>query len=189
MPLILQLYNPKSMVDAGCAEGTWLNIAINSGVVNVMGYDSNWVRDSKAADLMAIHPDLFYELDFEKPYADLQKADVALCLEVAEHLSETAGANLIKKLCRSAPIVVFSAAIPGQGGVGHINEQWQSYWAQLFAVCNYWPHDELRQLIWTDVRVQPYYQQNILTFNQDPVPRTRVLDVVHPRFYDYKRGR
>jgi hypothetical protein len=58
--------------------------------------------------------------------------DLAYCLEVAEHLDPMLGARLVEFLAATAPIVVFTAAPPGQGGAGHVNEQPRDYWVALF---------------------------------------------------------
>jgi glycosyltransferase involved in cell wall biosynthesis len=59
--------------------------------------------------------------------------DLAYCFEVAEHMSPELGDRLVDYLARSAPIVIFTAARPGQGGYGHINEQPAEYWITRFA--------------------------------------------------------
>jgi SAM-dependent methyltransferase len=58
--------------------------------------------------------------------------EVAYCLEVAEHLPAPFGPALVATLVAAAPVVVFSAAAPGQGGLGHINEQPPEYWIAAF---------------------------------------------------------
>jgi SAM-dependent methyltransferase len=68
------------------------------------------------------------------PPADVGAAfDLAYCFEVAEHLPPDLGDRLVQYVASQAPLVVFTAAHPGQGGTGHINEQPQSYWIERFA--------------------------------------------------------
>ena len=93
-----------------------------------------------------------------------ETCDLAICLEVAEHLTPAAGARLVKTLCSVAPVVLFSAAIPAQGGTNHINEQWQSHWADEFAAHGFDCFDPIRPEIWNDRDVFPWYRQNILLF-------------------------
>jgi hypothetical protein len=59
--------------------------------------------------------------------------DLAYCFEVAEHVPPCLGEALVDFLCHLAPVIVFTAASPGQGGTGHINEQPRTYWEELFA--------------------------------------------------------
>jgi hypothetical protein len=70
----------------------------------------------------------------ETPAAQMPAAfDVAYSFEVAEHLPPALGDRLVSFLCETAPVVVITAARPGQGGTGHINEQPKSYWVDRFA--------------------------------------------------------
>jgi hypothetical protein len=84
-----------------------------------------------------------------------------LCLEVAEHLPADSAPTLIDSLVSLGPVILFSAAIPFQGGTHHVNEQWPEYWARHFS-----PRDIMRT-----VRrrfgvhdVEWYYAQNILLY-------------------------
>src|SRR5205814_2387550 len=73
--------------------------------------------------------------------------ELALCWEVAEHLPPTAGDRLVGSIRDVHPTrLVFTAAIPGQGGHGHINEQPPEYWRSRFdAVGLRWePHETER---------------------------------------------
>jgi hypothetical protein len=51
-----------------------------------------------------------------------KRFDLAISLEVAEHLPEGSAGALVSTLIEAAPVVVFSAAIKGQSGTNHINE-------------------------------------------------------------------
>ena len=84
------------------------------------------------------------------------------------------------ELCALAPTVVFSAAIPGQGGTQHVNEQWQSYWVELFEQQGFGVHDPLRPAIWDDESVDVWYRQNLLVFGRGRVSDLVVADLVHP---------
>ena len=62
------------------------------------------------------------------------RSPVVLCLEVAEHISSEHNPEIVQVLWDSVTpggTVIFSAAQPGQGGVGHINCQTPEYWRQL----------------------------------------------------------
>jgi hypothetical protein len=119
-------------------------------------------------------------------------------MEVGEHLPTDAATILVQSLCAHSPVVVFSAAIPRQGGVEHINEQWQSYWANLFAKQGYAVYDCVRPRVWELETVAEYYRQNTLVyvkrenqtvislFEMDALKRSPVLDIVHPASYGMK---
>jgi hypothetical protein len=83
---------------------------------------------------------------------------------VAEHLPEAFADRLIDILVDTAPIVIFSAAFPGQTGVNHINEQPPWYWREKFHRLNYVEIDFLRPLIWGDGKVAWWYRQNITSY-------------------------
>jgi hypothetical protein len=77
--------------------------------------------DSKPFDLAKVPP-----AQLSGPF------DLAYCFEVAEHVPPGLGNQLVGFLAGLAPIVVFTAAPPGQGGIGHINEQPAPYWIERF---------------------------------------------------------
>ena len=62
---------------------------------------------------------------------------------------------------------MFSAATPNQGGTEHINEQWQSYWAEIFIEQSYYPFDIIRPFIFGNEQVEWWYQQNIMLYIND----------------------
>ena len=96
-----------------------------------------------------------------------------------------------------ADMILFSAAVPGQGGTGHLNEQWLSYWARLFLAEGYLPVDGLRARIWWDERIEFWYRQNIVLFCRAEIAASvasrlesgPLLDVVHPRLFERERRR
>jgi SAM-dependent methyltransferase len=122
------------ILDVGCGPGIYVDALQSRGL---------------AADGIDIDPKTPYEKidvfseDFSRfltgrcfpenafPY------DICLCLEVAEHLPEDRADEFVKKLTQVAPTVIFSAAVPGQGGHGHINCQQKEYWEEKFARLNY----------------------------------------------------
>lgn len=97
-------------------------------------------------------------LSKQKPF------DLAQSLEVAEHLDESYANNFIALLTNLSDIVLFSAAIPFQGGTHHINERAPSFWADIFKNYDFICFDILRERFWNDERICPWYAQNILIF-------------------------
>jgi hypothetical protein len=85
-----------------------------------------------------------------------------VCVEVAEHLPASGAPSFVADLARLAPVVAFSAAIPGQGGEGHVNEQWPEYWERLFAASGYRVVDALRRPFWRHPDGPAYVAQNLL---------------------------
>lgn len=163
----LDLTQIYSVVDFGCGIGTWLKTFKDNGIKTIKGFDGDWI--DKGLLFKNISPKDFESIDFE--YIDQQqifkKYDLVLCLEVAEHISEKNAERFIKCLTQSGNIVLFSAAIPYQGGVCHINEQWPDYWHNIFSKYNYKPYDTIRHKIWDDDRIFFWYRQNILLYIND----------------------
>jgi len=175
---------PRNRVaDIGCGTGTFL---VASGASYQFGIEGDWVKPD-----MLDAPDIVFESrDLEQRFAGPQ-VDLVLSLEVAEHLSPERAESFVADLVAMAPAVLFSAAIPGQGGVGHLNEQWPSYWATHFAAHGRKPYDVLRDKIWTDEAVPAWYRQNAILFLDDETAAAlalsasdpALLDRVHPAFW------
>ena len=60
--------------------------------------------------------------------------------------------------------MLFSAAIPGQPGTHHINEQFPWYWQKLFARHGYVALDVVRPRVRHNPAVEPWYSQNVLLY-------------------------
>jgi SAM-dependent methyltransferase len=173
-----------SVLDLGCGMGTWASAAFEWGVSDVVGVDAPWVD---AASLL-IPRDAFVAHDLSTPLDLGRSFDLALCLEVAEHLDPRAGGTLLASLVRHAPAVLFSAAVPFQGGRDVRNGRWQSHWIAGFAELGYGLHDVVRPAVWTDPDVEPWYAQNTLLFvEREHAARLGLVptallpaDLVHP---------
>ncbi len=177
----------RSVADIGCGTGTWLAAALADGATDAFGIEGDWVTPDMLDDPRIVFTPQDLEQSFTGP-----RVDLAISLEVAEHLSPARAAGFVADLVALAPAILFSAAIPGQGGVGHLNEQWQSYWAALFARHGYQPFDLLRPQIWTDEAVPAWYRQNaVLYLGQATASALALapddpanLDKVHPAFWN-----
>ena len=154
-PLLANAISPRTWLDVGCGEGH-LVAALCAEGIDAAGVDGPWVSGVRHVDLSGPLPD------------DLGRFDVVSCLEVAEHVPADRAAALVEWLCSMAPVVVFSGAIPGQGGVGHVNEQWPAYWAELFAAHGFTGSGEMRRELWSDEQVEWWYRQNLLVFTASP---------------------
>ncbi|HEY4839898.1 MAG TPA: methyltransferase domain-containing protein [Candidatus Acidoferrales bacterium] len=160
LPIVFEIVSPKSVVDVGCGTGAWLSVVRELGVVDAVGIDGNYV-DRK---LLMVPPECFVAADLTQQIEMSRKFDLAVCLEVAEHLRAAASETLVKSLVGLSPVVLFSAAIPGQGGLHHVNEQWPPYWENLFAKRGYQLVDCIRSRVWNDPEVDFWYAQNCFLF-------------------------
>lgn len=165
VPVVAAAVAPTSVVDVGCGTGAWLTAFRSVGVSDVLGLDS----DRVPADLRQLDGDQFLIVDLTAPPSLARTFDLAVCLEVAEHLPGSAAPTLVEFLAGLAPVVLFSAAIPGQGGEDHINEQWPAYWSDLFREHGFEPFDVLRPLFWEDDRIDWFYRQNMLMYVRSDV--------------------
>lgn len=196
VPMLIDLFAPRSVVDVGCGIGTWLATFRELGVDDVCGVDGDWVE--RAA--LEIPAERFVAADLARPVRLDRTFDLVLSLEVAEHLPPHSADGFVESLTRLGPAIVFSAAIPLQGGVDHVNEQWPEYWVERFVARGYEAIDGLRPRIWMNAAVDWYYAQNALVFVQPhllsrpAVARARQgtaaapLPLVHPRLWQSALG-
>ncbi|MGB3511111.1 MAG: Wzt carbohydrate-binding domain-containing protein [Microcoleaceae cyanobacterium] len=185
-------FSEISIVDVGCGDGTWLSVFKDYGFKKCLGIDGDYVTP----DLLQISPSEFLSKDLTLPLEINQKFDLVLSLEVAEHLPFECADTFVESLVNLGKIIVFSAAIPGQGGEEHINEQWPNYWVDRFKRKEYLVIDCLRKKIWENDRVEPWYAQNILVFIKDDYlekypllfreyqnTNSSHLAIIHPKIY------
>lgn len=159
-------FKPRSVLDLGCGTGTWLAECTRQGVEKISGVDGPWVKES----LLEINSENFKNINLEEQlYVPTEKYDLAISIEVAEHLSQLSGQNLVDSLTSSSDVILFSAAVPGQGGTGHINEQLQSYWAEKFKKRDFVCVDLVRPIIWENGDVNVIYKQNMCVYIQERV--------------------
>ena len=147
----------KAVVDFGCGQGDWLLEALQQGATSVLGLETHALRRDRSLPVPTM------TFDLTKPVVLDRHFDLALCLEVGEHIGIEHADDLVASLTHAAPLVLFSAAIPGQGGVGHVNEQPPAYWSEKFRSHRYACFD-FRQEIWDDPAVEPWYAMNVLAF-------------------------
>ena len=181
------------MIDLGCGTGVWLTAFADAGVTDISGVDGAHV----ALDQLAIPPARFTAHDLSQPFAANRQYDLAISVEVAEHLAPESAPQFVESLVGLAPVVLFSAAAPHQAGKHHVNNNWPAYWARLFNQQGYVVVDQLRFDIWEDTRIDWWYRQNIMFYVResriDEWPllkemhrrsRPTPLPVVHPQMFE-----
>lgn len=188
-------YHPKSVIDIGCGRGTWLKAFKEIGAENLVGIDGDW-NDQKNMVDQSIR---FIGVDLNAPMANanIGRFDLAMSLEVAEHLEPTSAGPFVNSLTELSDVVMFGAAYTKQGGRNHINEQPHSYWAELFKERGYRPFDLFRSRFWGDKEIPFWYQQNTFLYvlegsplfttlenhGHGPMENLAFLDCVHPELY------
>ena len=181
----------NSVVDVGCGVGTWLKVLseLRDGKVEMLGIDGPWI----SRDWLVIPENRFLSADISlrMPSVD-KKYDLAISLEVGEHLPREKAEDFVGFLAGISDFVLFSAAIPFQGGTGHLNEQWQDWWAVLFKREGFSPVDLVRPALWNDGKIRIHYRQNTILYARKQrigeirlpgVIEERMLSLSHPECY------
>ncbi len=190
LPHVPGLAGVKSVVDVGCGDGSWLFVLQEDyGKDDILGIDGPWIHE----DQLNIPKDCFLRAPLDEALPVNRSFDMAISLEVAEHLPETRAEGFVEDLTKLAPLILFSAAVPGQGGTNHVNEQWQDYWIALFGNKGFLPINCMRWPIWNEPDVPFWYRQNTFLYASqsaiDSQPELRdaqaaysgyPLNVVHP---------
>lgn len=179
---------PFKVLDVGCGEGWWSNALLHLGH-DVESLDQD-VPEKTAPGVSVLRCELEESWRMTRaPY------DLVLCLEVAEHLSAEGGDRLVGSLVRATNphgLIAWSAAIPGQTGHGHQNEQWPDYWDARFRALGWMLSDPLRDRLWDDPSVEPWYAQNLLIATAGAANGTRWAAarsprrLVHPSIWEHR---
>jgi glycosyltransferase involved in cell wall biosynthesis len=150
----------RSVLDLGCGTGIWLNVLLDGGRRQGFGVDvvANDPADLEVDPELILNADLGQKLDLHRRY------DLVVCLEVAEHIDAQFAEIVVDNCVRHADLILFSAALPGQQGMNHINEQPLLYWVERFQRHGYTDLDLIRPLIWNDQQIPVWYRQNMLLF-------------------------
>ena len=192
---LLSIYRPDSVVDIGCGRGTWLKAFGELGSTLLVGVDGEWNSQANMTD-QAIR---FFAKDLNLPIklSEFDRFDLAMSLEVAEHLAPESADQFVESLTNLSDAILFGAAYTQQGGTNHINEQPHSYWAEKFCQKRYFPFDLFRECFWGDSEIPYWYQQNTFLYakensalyrsltskGREPLKNLNFLNCVHPSLY------
>lgn len=187
---------PNSVLDVGCGRGGWLKACKELGCDTLVGYDGPWNNQAQMME-----PDIvFRAVDLNDRFSPSRPFDLAMSLEVAEHLEAKYADRFVNSLAGCADAILFGAAMVGQGGCNHVNEQMPSYWAHRFGHAGFVPFDLFRPVFWGDAEVCFWYRQNTFLYLREnsaayrafsergvaPVGDIAFLDCIHPNLYRQK---
>ena len=161
--IIADKYQPKTVLEIGCGPGK-LTKALSVHVNKIVAFDgfSN-PEFNDYSNIMFHRLDLNNNTDKVKEIQD-QHFDIAICMEVAEHINPQASASLIKLLTKHANVVIFTAAVPNQGGHGHINCQPRTFWNKLFVEQNFTINTKVMPFIQSNENIAIWYRLNITDY-------------------------
>jgi len=165
LPNVVDLLGPQSVLDVGCGAGAWLAECERLHILDIAGVDGEYVDRS----ILMFHANTFTTRDIAKPFDFRRQYDLVQCLEVGEHVPAHSSEILVDNIVRHGKRILFSAAVPGQGGEDHINEQPYEFWRDLFQSRGYRLFDFIRPAIQKAPDVEPWYRYNILFFAHDDV--------------------
>ena len=159
VPQLAGMLPIRSVADFGCGHGAWLSVWQGAGV-SITGVDGSYVDRRR----LLIDPAYFHAADLAEPIDLGQRFDLVQSLEVAEHLPASRAQQFVDTLTAHGSCVLFSAAVPGQGGEHHVNEQPLDYWRAMFRQRGFVAIDCLRPLIFGDAEIEPWYRYNIVLY-------------------------
>ena len=179
-PLLLAEMKIDSLLDVGAGHGAWASEWMVAGVGDVLAVDGSYVRQ----DQLVIPATNFRAADLSMPL-DLDRVfDLVQSLEVAEHLPHAKAATFVETLTRHGDVVLFSAAVPHQGGEHHVNEQPPEYWRKLFANRGYAAFDWLRPRLADQKQVKGWYRFNSFLYANEAGQRRLSGSILESRVED-----
>jgi SAM-dependent methyltransferase len=159
VPVAVRSWRPRHVVDVGCGQGVWAAAFEAMGVPTV-AIDGEYVRREQ------LLTPTFLAWDLTQPLPAIGRFDLCVCLEVAEHLPAAAAGTLVESLAAASDRILFSAAVPGQGGTGHINEQPHGYWIEHFERLGFDADIGWRDRFGGDEDVAWWYRRNLVVFER-----------------------
>ncbi len=157
---IIEHLHPTSVIDLGCGSGTWISEFNRQGIKDVLGIDGDYVN----SEWQLIDKKYFKPFDLTKRINLGRKYDLAVSLEVAEHIDEKYSDIFLENITNLSDVILFSAAVPNQGGTNHVNEQYPTYWINKFKGYGYECYDCLRWKFWDNKEIAFWYRQNMMFY-------------------------
>lgn len=162
---VVSQFAPRTLIDVGCGSGALLAAFKAKGISTTgLEYSSAGLKACKERGLNVNQ----FDIESDRPQ-NLGKFDAVCCFEVAEHVDERFANKLVDLLVSFAPVVFFTAAVPGQGGSDHINEQPHEYWIEKFKKRDYQLLSDITnqwRLEWGSKDVAEFYYMNIMVFKK-----------------------
>jgi len=157
---MLEIFQPQSILDIGQGTGQAVAYFVGKGITDVVG-----VEGSPEAIRASPFPDKAFQWDLNRTLDLHRRFDIVYSFEVVEHIHPRFVDNLVQTFSAHGDRIVMTAAHPGQGGIGHFNEQPAEYWIGHFARLGY-RYDEGNTKRLKDCRDLCW--DNLLSFVREP---------------------
>lgn len=154
----------SSVLDLGCGLGAWSSVLEEqlNPKLELIDHPATPIEELLVEDKSVFKP---LNLDISLPCEG--QRDMILCIEVLEHFKEEVALRLHDFICNSTDLVLFSAAVPGQGGIGHINCRRHSYWHDKFSNRGFKYFDGFKSEIVHDQAIPFWLRQNLFIYYRD----------------------
>jgi len=195
VPFVMSVLRPTSIADVGCGSGQWTKEFILNGAQKAYAFDAfaspRWGGTANSVE--------FQKINLEECVADFPDVELVCWLEVAEHLSKFSCKRILHDIVERTDAILFSCAVPGQGGTGHVSERRLSDWVSDFGKVGFCCADVLRPRFWYDKRISWWYRQNTVIFVKEnsvasnailhfQLPTFGGVDLIHPELFEVKRN-
>ena len=162
IPLLYNIFGFRSLIDLGCATGHYLFYSLKEGVSDILGIEGSPVAFSN----LLVDEKYIVQHDLRRPLILDRKYDIALSIDVAEHIDKKYFDIYLKSVCDSSDLIIFSAAIPNEGGLYHVNEQSHEWWILRFKKYFFRFNKKMVDLIEQKMEENAIFGPNIMVFQR-----------------------
>lgn len=154
---IIKIWNPRKVLDAGCAKGYLVEALRDKGVdaygIDISEYAINHVRED-------LKPFCCVQSVTESlPSTFPEEYDLITCIEVLEHLYPETAVKAIENLCSYTNRIVFSSTPEDIEDQTHVNVQLPEYWARIYAENSFYK-SVFQQMGWLSPWAALYEKRN-----------------------------
>jgi hypothetical protein len=167
--IILQELRPESVIDWGCGSAYLLHDLMSHGI-EVQG-----VEGSEESVKFHLSPKITNKIAIQDllTYRNYKTYNLAVCMEVGEHLEFVQAESLVQKVAQSGKTIWWTAAQIGQNGPGHINCRPLYYWEKLFnendCYVNWLLTYKIKSLMLKSQKIclgYPWFRDNLMIFRK-----------------------
>jgi SAM-dependent methyltransferase len=155
---IIQEFHPQTILDVGCGTGISLEYFLQKNIDAIGIENSRLAINKSPVSEKIIRHNLKREMNLKR------KFDLVWCFEVIEHIHPRFEPIFLNTLIRHSDRIIISAAIPGQGGHGHFNEQLPEYWVKRFSALRFKLNEDMTECL---KNIDEMHAKNMLVFEKE----------------------